>query len=334
MFKKSILIPGIFMGALLALWNSRPIPDAMKDYLVKAVEIKQEGLQVQFLGNTNILLSDGKHSILTDGFFSRPAAHTVLLGKVAPKMERIKWALKRAGIDQLDAVIPVHSHYDHAMDAPAVAELTGAMLIGSSSTLQIGAGFPLGSDQMMLAPLDELLEIGDFKIRFLKSRHWQYPDAKMRDRLLDQDIETPLKTPASIYDYKEGISYSILIEHKQRKIAIQGSAGYVPNLIKDFDADLLFLAIAGIEVMDKNYQDDYQQYVIEALRPETIVPIHWDDMTVPLDRGLKTNNLLFNLKFGSDLEKAFAWLEEENPARKIALLSLWDRYSVKQLLEI
>lgn len=319
---------------LFLLWNIRPRPTQLEALEFKGGTKSPTGLTVQFLGNTNILLDDGETRILTDGFFSRPSTYTVIFGEVSPDVSRIKDCLKQAKITDLDAVIPVHSHFDHAMDAPVVARLTGAQLIGSSSTLNIGRGLKLPEDQMMQAPLNKFISIGKFEIMFIASKHWTYPDPKQRKRLLNQSINAPLVPPASIYDYKEGISYSILIKHEGTKIAIQGSAGYKKNVIPDFDADIQFLAIAGIELMDDAYNLNYQKHVIDAVNPEVIVPIHWDDFTVPLEDGLKTTNLLVNLKFGSNLSEAFEIIESNNPDREIVVLPLWKRVSMKDLLKL
>ena len=318
---------------LLLLWNIRPRPTQLETLEFRGGTKSPTGLMVQFLGNTNILLDDGETRILTDGFFSRPSAFSLIFGEVSPNVPRIKDCLKQAGITDLDAVIPVHSHFDHAMDAPVVARLTGAKLIGSSSTLNIGRGLKLPEDQMMEAPLNKFIAIGKFEIMFIASNHWEYPNPEQRKRLLKQPIAAPLVPPASIYDYKEGISYTILIKHEGTTIAIQGSAGYKENVIPDFDADIQFLAIAGIELMEDDYNQKYQKHVVEAVNPEVIVPIHWDDFTVPLEDGLKTTNLLVNLKFGSSLSQAFDILESNNRNREIVVLPLWRKISMKTLLQ-
>jgi len=232
----------------------------------------------------------------------------------------------------LDAVIPVHSHFDHAMDAPLVAELTGAKLIGSSSSLMIGKGAGLSDEQMMEAPLDRVLEMGKFKLRFVQSHHWHYPSAKQRAKLLDQDIEEPLVMPASIYDFKEGISYTLLIEHESTTIAIHGSAGYKENSLIDVDVDLAFVSIAGLEAMDDTYISDFQHHTIDALHPEVIVPIHWDDFNVPLHKGLKTRTWLANKVLGGPLQYAVDEVEQRNPNRQLVFLELWQRYPVSFLL--
>lgn len=332
------IIALLFILALiicLVLFNVRPRPNQLTDYLYASQNGVSTGkLKVQFLGNTNLLFTDGETSILTDGFFSRPSAVKVLFGKVEPNASIIQECLKRANIDKLDAVIPLHSHFDHALDAPMVADLSEARLIGSESTANIGRGYGLTEDQIEIPKLGETIKIGRFEVTFIKSQHWQYPDPEQRERLLNNTIDTPLETPASIYDYKEGDSYTLLIKHDSTKIAIQGSAGYLENSIANFDADILFLAVAGLDVMDEEYNQGYQDHLILPLMPEVLVPIHWDDFTVKLsERPLSTPSLLFNLKFGSDLTLAFEEIEKRNAERDIKVLPIFKEIPIEALIK-
>ena len=333
--KKILLIAILFLVLLFfILVTVRPTPDALTQYLVNPTSMPTANeLRVQFLGNTNLLFSDGTTHILTDGFFSRPPASELLGGKVSPNRAVIMEDLKQANITKLDALIPVHSHFDHAMDVGLVAKLTGATLIGSSSTINIGKGYGLPDNQMQIPPLNEPITIGQFTLTFIASRHWQYPDVEQRALLLDQDIETPIVTPASIYEYKEGISYTLLIEHGTTKMVVNGSAGYKKDAIPDFDADILFLSIAGLESMDETYNQDYQTHVIDAVQPEVLVPIHWDDFTVPLSKGLKTTSILVRWLYGGDLGKAFEIVERNNLSknRKIKILPLWESIKMEEL---
>ncbi len=333
-----LLLSIILITFIINIANYRPKCNAISQYLLRDnFTVDKDELFVQFLGNTNILLSDGKHSILTDGFFTRPSITTLLWGELSPDHEVIQQCLDEAGISKLDAVIPVHSHFDHAMDAPIVAQLTNAKLVGSSSTANVGRGQAFPEARIIIPTLNETFEIGDFKITMANSRHWQYPDPELRALYLDQSIDTVLTTPAPMEAYKEGISYTIFIQHHDYKIAIQGSAGFRDGALEavDAQADLLFLSIAGLEMMDETYNKNYQELLIDKINPKVLVPIHWDDFTVPLKDGLKTTSLIFNYLQNADLEKAFDIVGKNNilKGRQLKVLPLWKKVPVKELLE-
>src|SRR5207237_6684232 len=115
-----------------------------------------------FLGVSTLLFTDGKNAILTDGFFTRPDKLRFLFTKIKPDQKVISDSLARAGIKSLDAVIVVHSHYDHVMDAPIVALNTGARLIGSQSTALVGAGLDFPPERTTIIAGDEMRNIGQF----------------------------------------------------------------------------------------------------------------------------------------------------------------------------
>ena len=81
-------------------------------------------LTVTWAGVTTLLVDDGSSALMTDGFFSRPGLATVGLRQIAPSAPRIDGSLERLGVDRLEAVLPVHTHFDHAMDSAVVAQRT------------------------------------------------------------------------------------------------------------------------------------------------------------------------------------------------------------------
>ena len=97
-------------------------------------------LTVTWAGVTTLLVDDGSSALMTDGFFSRPGLAAVGLGQIAPSAARIDGSLERLGVHRLEAVLPVHTHFDHAMDSAVVAQRTGARIVGGESAAQVGIG--------------------------------------------------------------------------------------------------------------------------------------------------------------------------------------------------
>jgi L-ascorbate metabolism protein UlaG (beta-lactamase superfamily) len=126
---------------------------------------------VTFLGVSSLLFDDGESAGMTDGFFSRPSLLKVAVGKVAPDRARVGSALTRLGLDHdhggrgLDAVVPVHTHFDHVMDSAIVARRTGAVLIGGESAANVGRGAGLTYDRILVTP-DEPVSYGAFTLTF------------------------------------------------------------------------------------------------------------------------------------------------------------------------
>ena len=254
-----------------------PYADLM---LQPRVDTDIPAVRVTFLGVSTLLVSDGQTSLLTDGFFSRPGKWDTLTGAIAPDPDAIARGLQIAGTDSLAAVIVVHSHYDHAMDAPEVARRTGALLVGSESTRNVGRGAGLGEESMRLAEPGEPLRFGAFAVILLPSRHLPHGMAM-------GDIDAPLVPPAAATAYKEGGSYSVLLSHPLGTLLVQGSAGWLDGALADRSADVVLLGIGGLGTQDAGYRETFYDEVVARVGARCVVAIHWDDFTLPLDEPLR-----------------------------------------------
>src|ERR1700760_3708937 len=128
-------------------------------------------LTVTWLGVSTLLMDDGTSAVMTDGFFSRPGLGRVGPGKGSPSPGRVEGCLARVGVQRLDAVVPVHTHFDHALDSALVADRTGARLVGGESAANVGRGYGLAADRIVVAASDEPIRLGTFDVTLLKSQH-------------------------------------------------------------------------------------------------------------------------------------------------------------------
>jgi len=245
------------------------------------------GLRVTFFGVSTLLFDDGETAILTDGFFTRPDGRTILMGKVAPDRERIAESLERAGIRSLAAVIVTHSHYDHAMDSPEVAIRTGALVVGSESTANVARGWGLAADRIRIVCDGDTVKFGRFQITFVRSSH--SPTFMTRG-----EIREPLVPPVRASRYKEGGSFSVLIRHDERTMLVQSSAGYVEGALRDCRADIVFLGVGALGKRDEGFRQAYWCELVTAVGARRVIPIHWDDFTLPLAQPLKPLPRLFD----------------------------------------
>jgi len=249
-------------------------------------------LRVSFLGVATLLLDDGETAILTDGFFSRPDRMQSFLRKVEPDLDNITRGLARAGIALKDqpaapgrsgkvaAVIPLHSHYDHAMDAPEVARRTGAVLLGSESTANVGRGWGLPEAQIRVAKLGQPMQYGRFTITL-------YPALHAPTGFTGGEITQPLKPPVRASEYKEGQSYAMLVQHAGRSLLITGSAGFVPAALTGVKADVVLLGIGTMGQRNEAYRQDYWHEVVQTTGARRVIPIHWDDFWLSADQPMQ-----------------------------------------------
>jgi len=235
---------------------------------------------VSWAGVTTLLISDGSSAVMTDGFFSRPSLLTVGLGRLTPSGPRIDNALNRLGVRQLDAVLPVHTHFDHAMDSAVVAERTGAALVGGTSTAHIGHALP--ADRVITATTGTSIPLGAFDITLFEGDHCppdRYPG----------DITAPVVPPVRASAYRCGEAWSTLVHHRpsDRRMLIVGSAGFVRGALAGQRADVAYLGIGQLGLQPESYFDDYWQETVRTVGARRVVLIHWDDFFRPLDQPLR-----------------------------------------------
>ena len=121
-------------------------------------------LSATWLGVATLLLDDGSSALMTDGFFSRPSLARIAAGKISPSPAQVDGCLARAKVSRLAAVIPVHSHFDHVMDSALVADRTGAQLVGGESTANVGRGYGLPENRLVIAVPGVPIRLGAFDV--------------------------------------------------------------------------------------------------------------------------------------------------------------------------
>lgn len=273
------LAVGIVFGVLLFA-NTRPSLAEFEARALPAAAAADGKLRVTFLGVSSLLFDDGETRVLTDGFISRPGKLATAIGKVAPDEERIDAALKRLEVRHLDIVAPLHSHFDHAMDAAVVAKKTGALLVGSPSTGMIGLGGGLPLDRVAGVHDGRSMKIGRFTLTWIASRHAPSP------KPMEGEITEPLVPPQPIEAWREGGCWSLLVEHDGRTILVQSSAGFVDGALAQRHAEVVFLGVGLLSRQEDGYREHYWSEVVRGTHARRVIPIHWDDFWRGLDQPL------------------------------------------------
>ncbi len=239
-------------------------------------------LTVTWAGVTTMLVSDGASALLTDGFFSRPSLLSVGLGRLTPSVPRIDGCLHRLGIDRLEAVLPVHTHFDHAMDSAAVAARTGAKLVGGTSAAFIGRGGGLPDSQLTVAIPGESITLGAFDVTLFTGHHCP-PDR------FPGTITAPVVPPVRASAYKCGEAWSTLIHHRDsgRGLLAVGSAGFVPGALAGQHAEVVYLGIGQLGLQPEQYLADYWTETVRTVGARRVVLTHWDDFFRPLHEPLR-----------------------------------------------
>ncbi|MBA2935728.1 MBL fold metallo-hydrolase [Sphingomonas sp. CGMCC 1.13654] len=276
------------LGHPLALPASERLPSA---------SLTHGTLDAQFFGTTTSLFRDGDHAVMVDSLLTRPGLGKVLFGTVAPDPALVRRILAQAQVERVDLLLVSHSHYDHVLDAPAVARATGTTTVGSPSTREVALGGGIPDAHIRVASGGEQLDTGAFHVTVFRSLH------SPGDRV-PGTITWPLSFPAKVKDYKEGGTFAFLIAHRGLSILVHPSANFVPGMYRGVHADAVFLATGGLGAQPDDFARAYWHEVVEATGAKLVVPIHWDDLLRPLDQPL-----LPLRRFMDDIPKGMAKIE-------------------------
>lgn len=237
-------------------------------------------VNIKWLGTAGVFISDGDTGILIDPYVSRFGIFKIAMGlPLQPDKEAVKKWLARLGGKNIQAVVVSHSHFDHCLDAPYFALETDALLIGSESTLNVGRGASMAKERLKAVTGSQTMTLGKFKLQFIESQHGPaflgrvpYPGI----------IDKPLAPPRPARDYKLGKTFSILISHPAGTIVHHGSAGYMPGMYDHVTADIVLLGIAG-----RGDTETYLKNVPLALGAKLLIPIHFDNFFIPLEKKMR-----------------------------------------------
>ena len=163
-FKRTVLSLLVICVVMMLWMLTRP---GMSEVGIPYAKSAPEGstLTVKWLGVATLLVDDGATQIMTDGFVSRPQLLDLLFRRpIAPDTGAIAQVIDTHKINRLAAIMPVHSHYDHAIDTADFARLTGADVLGSASTANIVRSSALDESRIKVIKLGETYSYGLFRI--------------------------------------------------------------------------------------------------------------------------------------------------------------------------
>ena len=159
-----------------------------------------------------------------------------------------------------------------------------------------------GVDESRIVVVDDRRRerYGDFAFTLIRSAHLPMENGGPP---IPGTIDVPLVPPAPIGAWKEGGSYSIVIEHPAGTAVVQGSAGYLEGGLEGVAADVVYLGIGGISIPGRDHARTYFEEIVRATGAGCARPVHWDDFNRPLGE--------IALPAGREgMEEGFAWVRE------------------------
>lgn len=260
-----------------------------------------DSVTVTWLGVSTLLFDDGETQILIDGFFSRPSLASLLLRRpIQSSAADVNRTINRYRMDRVAAIIPSHTHFDHALDTAAVANRTGAVVLGSPSAARLARGAAVPEEQIVIVTDTATREFGRFQVTLISTPH--IPFGWRGSVPFDGIIESPFRGPAPASAWRVGKSFSIVVTHPAGTTLVQASAGYADGALDNVDADVVLLGTGMLEGLGEAYAEKYWLNTVTSTGAHTVIPIHFDDYTQPFGR------LRLFPRFVDNFEKTVGWL--------------------------
>ena len=267
------------VGAELA-WSDDP-PDVLP-----------RGAELEWLGTAGFRLTYEGVTLLIDPYVSRADLARVATGRVLRSDPR---AVARH-LPRTDAVLVGHTHFDHAVDVPAVVARDGVPAYGSSSLARLLGLFDLGHRAVVVEP-HRRYEIGPFVVSFVPSRH-----AKLLGGLavpFGGEFTCHHLDGLHAAAYRCGQVWGIRIEFGGCVVYHQGSADLIDDEIPAGPVDVFLCGIAG-----RMFTDGYVTRILRRLQPSVVVPQHWDDFFRPLDAPVGSSFNVNLYRFPDEVARA------------------------------
>src|SRR4051794_26773093 len=200
------------------------------------------GLEVEWLGVSGYRISFEGQTLFVDPYLSRvPFADLLRRRPTLPDPAALDRFVHAPG--EVVGVLVGHTHFDHAVDAPAIARRFGCRAYGSGSLLTLMGLHGLGGQAVEVEPY-KTYELGPFEVSFTPSAH-----SKLLLGLAvpyDGDLTCEHLDALSPAAYRCGQVWGISIRVAELLLYHQGSANLIDDAIRQRDVGDVDVFLAGV----------------------------------------------------------------------------------------
>ncbi len=281
------------------------IPDTSFYRIALNKKVANDSISVLYTGCGGLVIIKGEEALMTDPYYTGHQPWNLLSQKLDKKnTDSVVKRIKQIGDPKdIKTVMISHAHYDHLQDLPYLLEhklLADTVNIIADQTAQcvlntftntvknIISSDTCAYDQIPKPPMPvKWIQVSPH-IRVLVIEADHAPHYHKIHLMRGKNCRKPIQHPedrSSIFRWREGRTFSFLVDvmDEQNKTTllrmfIQSSSckppyGFPPAaVINEKAVDVAFLCVAS-----SDYVKPYPKDILELLRPEKIVLIHWED---------------------------------------------------------
>jgi L-ascorbate metabolism protein UlaG (beta-lactamase superfamily) len=221
-------------------------------------------ITLEYLGVAGWQLTTGDHVLLVDPFVSRGQPDGATLVSDPALVARFTPA-------HADVILVGHSHYDHVLDVPAIAARTGAVVVGTESTLNFARASGVAEARLRGVHGGESFEVGPFAVRVVRGLHSLTGQASA-------EIPRQLTLPMKADGYGEGGTLQYLVTVGGKSVLFIDTANLIDGELDGLRPDVAVIATGLREKIP-----DYACRLMRALgRPPLVLTNHFDAWREPL----------------------------------------------------
>ena len=223
-------------------------------------------LTLRWLGAAGVELTCGERVLVLDPFVSRFPLWRLIAGRV-----RTNERLCAQMVPACHHILISHAHFDHLLDAPAIARRTGAVCLGSPNACKLLLTHGVPPAQVQAIATGARLLLGPFAVEVLPGDHGRILGFPTPAGPLRPDLRPPLRA----LDYRMDACFGFLIQAGGVRVLAWGSdhSGPAP------EADVLLLGGHRPRAIWRP--------LLAQVRPRLLIPLHWDDLFRPLSRDAR-----------------------------------------------
>jgi L-ascorbate metabolism protein UlaG (beta-lactamase superfamily) len=225
-----------------------------------------EPVELTYLGVAGWELVHAGSVLLLDPYFTRASVQDRSQPLLPDTSAILRFAPTRA-----DVILVGHSHYDHLLDVPTIAQRTSATVVGTPSTLNVARAAGIPEQRLLLAVPDHILALHAFTIRPLASLHSLTGEPS-------RDIPRDVRLPLAAGDYGEGGTLAYAIDVAGRSLLFLDTANFEERALGGLHPDVAVIAIGLREKIP-----DYACRLMRLLgNPALVFANHFDSFSQPL----------------------------------------------------
>lgn len=230
------------------------------------------GLTIRYLGVSGYEVTDGTTVVLLDPTPTRPPPLALLTGPLEPDEAYGATLCPRA-----DFILVNHTHFDHALDVPAIALRTKAVVLGSPSTVNLALSRGVPADHTRVVKPGDHLTLGTFTVDVRSSRHTDIAGISQPMG----GVVAPDAGPLWFWQFKLDETLAYRLEANGTSIWFHPTSTFAKGELGTPAAATLVVGVTG-EKQTRAKIDG----LLEEAKPLRVLPTHYDNFFQPMQKGL------------------------------------------------